>query len=84
MKDVGKPCDREGHARIDGGELETGHAVARDTGSGRPRETPGISAGPTATTLLPRQLPTLHSCSGTRMSIVVVMAADHAREQGEQ
>jgi hypothetical protein len=25
-----------------------------------------------------------HSRSGTRVSIVVVMAADHAREQGEQ
>src|SRR6266571_2520842 len=50
VKDVGKPCDREGHARIDGGELETGHVVARVTGSGRPRETPGMSAGPTATT----------------------------------
>src|SRR6266571_5176561 len=50
VKDVGKPCDREGHARIDGGELETGHAVARATGSGRPRETLGMSAGPTVTT----------------------------------
>jgi Reverse transcriptase (RNA-dependent DNA polymerase) len=25
VKNVGKPCDREGHARIDGGRLETGH-----------------------------------------------------------
>ena len=58
MKNVGKPCEGEPHARIDGGELETGRAVARATGSGRPGETSGMSAGAYRCGLLPRQLPT--------------------------
>jgi hypothetical protein len=58
VKNVGKPCEGEPHARIDGGGAGNGCAVARVTGSGRPRETSGMGAGAYRSDPLPRQLPT--------------------------
>jgi hypothetical protein len=57
VKDVGKPCEGEPHARIDGGRLET------ERGHGRsercPGETPGTGAETYRRTTSPRQPPTL-------------------------
>lgn len=57
MKDVGEPGDREGHARIDGGWLET-DAKVMVAEMGASLETPGMSAGTYCLTA-PRQPPTL-------------------------
>jgi hypothetical protein len=38
VKNVGKPCDREGHARIDGGRLETGHLTTDPEKNGLTRK----------------------------------------------
>ena len=57
MKDVGEPGDREGHARIDGGWLET-DAKVMVAEMGASLETPGMSAGTYCRTA-PRQPPTL-------------------------
>jgi len=57
VKDVGEPGDREGHARIDGGWLETG-AKVMVAEMGASLETPGMSAGTYCLTA-PRQPPTL-------------------------
>jgi hypothetical protein len=61
VKNVGKPCDREGHARIDGGRLETGH-LATDSEKNNPvvGNHRTISGSQTySQTTLPRQSPTL-------------------------
>ncbi|MCA1681618.1 MAG: hypothetical protein LC700_00280 [Actinobacteria bacterium] len=61
MKNVGKPCDREGHARIDGRELETeqtsghGHGEERSAGNRAVTNGPAPYRRPTP----PRQLSTL-------------------------
>jgi hypothetical protein len=46
VQDVGEPCAGEPHARFDGRGWN--RSVATVTGSGRPAETPGLCAGPTA------------------------------------
>ena len=58
VKGVGKPCEGEPHARIDGGRLETGRRplVRGEMCSG---ETPGIGAGTYRRPTSPRQPPTL-------------------------
>jgi hypothetical protein len=62
VKNVGKPCDREGHARIDGRELETeqtsghGHGEERSAGNRVVTNGPVPYRRPTP----PRQLSTLH------------------------
>ena len=74
MKNVGKPCEGEPHARIDGGRLET-EASATVTGvappGGKPREErPRDLPPPTP----PRQPPTLHR---TVVSKEIFSALDH-------
>ena len=60
MKNVGKPCDREGHARIDGGRLETGHLTTDPEKNGLVGNHRTINGSETyRRTTLPRQSPTL-------------------------
>jgi len=61
VKNVGKPCDREGHARIDGGRLETGHPITDPEKNGLAGNHRTINGSETyRRTTLPRQSPTLH------------------------
>ena len=62
MKNVGKPCDREGHARIDGRELETEQRQTTDTGKNDLAGNHETTSGPETyrRTTPPRQLSTLH------------------------
>jgi hypothetical protein len=61
VKNVGKPCDREGHARIDGGRLETGHLTTDPEKNGLAGNHRTINGSETyRRTTLPRQSPTLH------------------------
>ena len=60
MKNVGKSCDREGHARIDGGRLETGHLTTDPEKNGLVGNHRTINGSETyRRTTLPRQSPTL-------------------------
>ncbi|MGH9194369.1 MAG: AMED_5909 family protein [Acidimicrobiia bacterium] len=65
MKNVGKPCDREGHARIDGRELETERNIGHGHGEEQHHGKPGGSTGsaPYRRSPPPRQLSTLHERS---------------------
>ena len=60
MKDVGKPCEGEPHARIDGGRLETERRPGHRSEAAR-RGNPGKSGcGTYRRATSPRQPPTLH------------------------